>query len=361
MAADMFACPECGARLRYSPNLKPGDQVRCPKCRAQFPVPDPSTTAADPAPRPTEEYTDAPGKARPRAPQAADEDISPTRRPAGYGGRADDEPDEDYPRPLGGAYSIDINRWFSVAGKHYTAILGPAIGFIFVAGIASIIPYAIVAGGSEFVGIQVAPDDPGVRLVVSQVLTQLALLVLASLVFFPLWSGMTAVCLAQLKGKQWAFGDFFSGFQHFGALAGVGLASQLLGLLVSLPQLAVTFIALQSQNLQLLAAAPMIALIGLVVVIFVQVRLFLFAPAIIFDRNLGAMDAMKANWELTRGHFWGLFGVSLLLGLIILGGVLACLIGTLFAVPYTVLILTSGYLLITGARGPEDVSVRYDD
>ncbi len=70
---------------------------------------------------------------------------------------------------------------------------------------------------------------------------------------------------------------------------------------------------------------------------------------------------MKANWELTRGHFWGLFGVSLLLGLIILGGVLACLIGALFALPYTMLILNAGYLLITGARVPEDVVVRYDD
>ena len=229
------------------------------------------------------------------------------------------------------------------------------------AGIASAIPYMIVAGGSAFVGAAVAPDEPGVRLVVTQVLTQLGLLFLMSLVFFPLWSGMTAVCLAQLKGRPWAFGDFFSGFQHFGALAGVGLVSQLLGLIVSLPQLAITFVAVQNQSLGLLAVAPMVTLIGLVVVIFLQVRLLVFAQAIIFDRNLGAMDAMKANWELTRGHFWGLFGVSLLLGLILLGGVLACLIGVLFALPYTVLILNAGYLLITGARGPEDVAVRYDD
>ncbi len=97
------------------------------------------------------------------------------------------------------------------------------------------------------------------------------------------------------------------------------------------------------------------------VLIFFQVRLFLFAPAIIFDRDLGAMDAMKANWELTRGHFWGLFGVTLLLGLIYLGGFLACLVGALFAVPYIMLILNAGYLLITGARGPDDFIARYND
>ncbi len=147
MAQETFACPECQSLLRYSPNLKPGAAVRCPKCQAQFPVPDPATLPADPPSSPTEEYTDKPGSPRPRFSQPADEDISATRRPAGYGGRAGDEPDEDYPaRPLTGDYSIDINQWFAFAGKHYSIFLGPAIGFIFVAGIVSIIPYMAVFG-----------------------------------------------------------------------------------------------------------------------------------------------------------------------------------------------------------------------
>ena len=82
-----------------------------------------------------------------------------------------------------------------------------------------------------------------------------------------------------------------------------------------------------------------------------NVRLFLFAPAIVFDRrHLGAIDAIKANWQLTRGHFWGLFGVSLLLGLMNVGGAMACYVGLLFTVPYTLLILTAGYLLISRPR-----------
>jgi len=361
MAQDTFACPECQATLRYSPNLKAGDQVQCPKCRTQFPVPDRAAPPADPASPPTQEYTDSPGSPRPRFSEPPGEEISPTRRPAGYGGRPSGEPDEDYPpRPLTGDYSIDINRWFSFAGKHYSALLGPAIGFLFVAGIVSMIPYAAVVGAAQVMAFQMAPHEPEAAGLVSQLLTQLALLFLMPLVFFPLWSGITAVCLAQLKGRPWTFGDFFSGFHRYGALAGVGLASQLLGLAISLPQLAILFIAVQSENLQLAVMAPVFTLIGLVVVIVCQVRLFLFAPALIFDRNLGAMDAMKANWELTRGHFWGLFGVSLLLGLINLGGVLACLIGALFAVPYTMLILNAGYLLISDPRGPADYPPQYD-
>jgi uncharacterized protein YbaR (Trm112 family) len=362
MAAEMFACPECQASLRYSPNLRPGDEVQCPKCRAQFPVPDPAMLPPDPATRPTEEYTDTPGSPRPRFSQPADDEISPTRRPAGYGAARNDYPDEDYDdRPFTGAYSIDINSWFVFAGKHYSAILGPAIGFIFVAAIISIIPILVVAGGAQFVGFQVAQHDPGMMFLITQVLAQLGQLFIMSVVVFPLGSGFTAVCLAQLKGRPWTFGDFFSGFQHFGALAGVGLASQLLGLVVTLPQMIITFFAMQNQDFQLLPVGVGCTLVGLLFAVYFQVRIFLFAPTIIFDRNLGAMDAMKANWELTRGHFWGLFGVGLILFLIYLGGALACGIGVLFALPYIILILNAGYLLITGARGPDEFAARYND
>ena len=100
---------------------------------------------------------------------------------------------------------------------------------------------------------------------------------------------------------------------------------------------------------------------GLAVLVFIQIRLLLFAPSIIFDRNLGAMEAMKGNWELMRGHFWGLFGVSFLMGCIMIGGALACGIGLLFAIPYVMLILNAGYLLITDPRDPDDYRVRYED
>jgi hypothetical protein len=347
MSSETFACPECKSSLRYSANLKPGDEVRCPKCQAQFRVPESALSPPDAAPRSTEEYTDKPGARRPRFSEPAADEISSTRRPARYGAAREDFPEEDDPdRPFTGAYSIDINRWFGVAGKHYSAILGSTIGFFFVAGIIAGIPELIVLVGPQFLGQQVAPNEPVLQLVVSQVLMQLGMLVVVPLLVFPLTSGTSAVCLAQLKGRPWTFSDFFAGFQRFGALAGVGFAAQLLGLAISLPQTVIALLAMQSHAPQLMLLSPLVTLVGLVLFFAVQVRLFLFAPTIIFDRNLGAMDTMKRNWELTSGHFWGLFGVSLLLGLINVGGALACGIGLLFTMPYTILILNAGYLLI---------------
>jgi glycerophosphoryl diester phosphodiesterase family protein len=357
MPPETFSCPECHATLRYAPGLEPGAAVRCPKCQAQFAVPG--------RPRPGgatgEEVTEVPGRGRPRLSPPPEEEFSPTRgaaRPAGPG----DYADEDYPdRPLSGDYSIDLNRWFTVAGENYSAVLGPSVGFILLAGILTAVLYMVIFGGLGVVAAQIAPGDPVQRSLVSQVLTQLALLVLMPTLLYPLWSGMTAVYLAQVQGRPWTFGDFFSGFQRFGPLAGVGLASQLLGLVVSIPQLIVTFAAMQSRSPQTLLLSPLVSLVALVVVIFFQVRLFLFAPAIIFHRNLGAVEAIKANWKLTRGHFWGLFGISLLVGLVYLGGALACLVGLLFAIPYGLLILVSGYVLITGGRDRMDYGFRGDD
>ena len=308
-----------------------------------------------------EEFTDAPRPGRPSQPPPGPDEYSPTRRPA-RPDRPLDYPDEDRPdEGFSGDYSIDVNRWFGLAGENYSAILGASIGFILLAGIVSAVPYGVVFGVSQSIYVEIARDDPLQALLVQDLLVQGAILVLMPLLFFPLWSGMTAVYLAQVQGRQWTFGDFFAGFRHYGPLAGVGLAMQLLSVgLISLPSLSFTFAAVANHDRQMLLMSPLATLAGAVVLIFFQVRLFLFAPAIIFDRGLGAVEAVKANWELTRGHFWGLFGVSLLLGLINLGGVLACLVGLLFAIPFTALILTGGYVLISRRRPSGGFDFRND-
>ena len=118
-----------------------------------------------------------------------------------------------------------MNRWFNVAGKHYSAILGPAIGFIVVAYLIMLIPSMIISGGSSVLAFQLAPNNQGQRFIIDQALTQLPMLVLTVALTFPLFSGLTAVSLAQLKGRRWTFGDFFLGFRHWVALAGVALTS----------------------------------------------------------------------------------------------------------------------------------------
>jgi hypothetical protein len=357
MASEIFSCPECKAVLRYSPNLQPGAEVQCPKCKAQFPVPDPEKSQPRPRPRPTEDVTDSPKLRRPRFSEADDEGISSSRRPPRYDQGADDYEDEDdVDRPPPGEYSIDINRWFSVAGNHYSAYFGPAIGFIVVAYLITLIPSLINGVGGQLAAAQMAPNDPIQRLIITQVFTQVPSLALSAVLYLPLFSGLTAVSLLQLKGRRWTFGDFFSGFRHWGAFVGIGFVSQIITLLVYLPGIVIFIIAVQNRAVPLFFVVGGAAFfVGGIVLLFIQIRLLIFAPSLIFDRNLGAMEAMKANWQLTRGHFWGLFGVGVLLILILIGGALACGIGELFALPYVMLIGNAGYLLIAGRREPLDM------
>ncbi len=358
MASEIFSCPQCNAKLRYSPNMQAGDEVQCPKCKAEFPVPE---LEEERTIRSSEEVTGAPGPRRPRFSEPGDENISSTRRSRPSNLEGDDYEDEDFSdRPFTGNYSIDINRWFNVAGKHYSAILGPMIGFLFVAWIISFAANMLIAGVGVVPVLALAPNNQGARFIISQAVTQPLTLLMAAALYFPLWYGTTAVALKQLKGRPWTFGDFFLGFRQWGPLACLGLISQLLGIVLTIPMNVAMYQMQINHEFQMPIVGLAVILIGLPVMIFIQIRLLLFAPAVIFDRKVGAIQAMKANWELTKGHFWSLFGIGMLIGLILMGGALACGIGLLFAFPYTVLIMNAGYLLITDPRGPEETPVQHD-
>jgi len=75
---------------------------------------------------------------------------------------------------------------------------------------------------------------------------------------------------------------------------------------------------------------------------FVLPRVFL-APYYIFDRDMTAVDAIKASWEETRGHstkVWGIIGVNVLIALIavtIIGIPLAIYFAVLYSAAETLL------------------------
>jgi hypothetical protein len=80
MADRQTACPGCGAGVKLSSELAPGQRVRCPKCKTGFPIPD--------------EEEEAAVAQRPRRGEERDQTPRPTRRPR----RDDDDDDDDRPR-----------------------------------------------------------------------------------------------------------------------------------------------------------------------------------------------------------------------------------------------------------------------
>ncbi len=362
MPADTFQCPQCQAKLKYSSSLQPGTTVRCPQCQNTFPIPDPEAPAGETtqplAPSPAtgrDEVTSEPG-ARPRPERITDDPYEPRDqdrdRDRDRSRRYPDD-DDDYPRPprddygergpdvpLSNRYEADLGKWFNIASAHYSAILGLMICFL------------LIWIGGEF-----ALSFMGAILneVTKFPFASVPLSLLLSLLLRPaLMAGLVAVCLKQLDGRRWTFGDFFTGFH--GRVYGKFLTVTLLYFLLAIPANIPAIGGLVVLGLRgppelafgLIAVALVISLVG----IYFFLRLFFFVPPLILDRGFGPIEAIKGSWTLTEGHFWSLFGTYLLLALIGSVGCCACYIGGLFSIPFVALTYTACYLDIAGIDPP---------
>jgi uncharacterized membrane protein len=121
---------------------------------------------------------------------------------------------------------------------------------------------------------------------------------------------------------------------------------------ISLPLYAISsgaFAALIRQARPAVAIPLVIlAIVALLVMIYLSVRFFYFGMPLIVDRELGPFDAMKGNWKLTEGHFWGWLGVAIVLVLVYLAGIVACGVGIFFTIPYALLVQMAAYLYVAG-------------
>lgn len=344
MSSDVFSCPGCRAKVARAPGLDPGQLVECPRCGHQFPLPErdeggtvssqgrPELSEAlrpwpeappSPGSRPEEEYTGAEPPPRPWTGARWDDDRLEQRGLREEGPRLEGiSPD----------YTIDLNEWIRYAKEHYSAVLGPMIGYMLIYVVIVFLLSLIPSHCGNIIYLLIGP---------------------------PLAAGFTVVCLAQLKGRRWTFGDFFGGFQFYGAVLGNTILLVLTMLACYVPGLVFLIMAGRNNN-PAQAVGGTLVLLGLLPATYLQVRMGMFATCLIVDRGCGPIEAISGNWELTRGHFWGLLGVSIVLGLINLAGALLCLVGLLFAVPFTALALTAGYLLIAGTQKPIEGRVSWE-
>jgi hypothetical protein len=355
MPDDVFHCPACRAPLRRSPAVAAGTLAQCPRCDERFPVPA-EDRPAPPPPADQPAITDRPGRPRLSAddhldlPRLRDDYDEDQRRDGrlddGPGDRpGPDENDDDYYRPgvprhqrLNTEYQVDLGEWMDYAKGHWGAMVGPCIGYVILAYLLLVI-VAVVPCIGAFGLLFMTP---------------------------PVAAGPTVVALRQLQGRRWQFGDFFSGFDHWGALVGNSFLTGLLVFVCLLPALGLfifgVMLALLSREL---AAVLVIGLLLCVpVLIWALLRLTFFAWPLIIDRGYGPLEAMQGSWRLTAKHFWPLLGVALVCLLIHIGGLILCGVGALFTLPFITLIHAAGYLLVAGRRpplrGPADLRDPYD-
>lgn len=76
--------------------------------------------------------------------------------------------------------------------------------------------------------------------------------------------------------------------------------------------------------------------------IFVALRFGFFVTAIV-DRNLGPVEALKYSYSITTNNTFSVFRLGILLVLIVLAGMLALLVGLVFAIPVATLAAVLAY------------------
>jgi len=86
--------------------------------------------------------------------------------------------------------------------------------------------------------------------------------------------------------------------------------------------------------------------------IFLSIKLFYFEQAVLLN-NKGIVESLKTSWNVTRGNWWRVFALVILIAIIsliiimpvsFLSKIVADFIGGIFIVPLTVVAYTKSYL-----------------
>lgn len=113
-------------------------------------------------------------------------------------------------------------------------------------------------------------------------------------------------------------------------------------------------------GLFLLMLASMAGMMAFIIPGYIlMIGLFLH-PMVIVDKNLGAVDSLKASWRLMNGHKLQFFILLILISFVNMLGMLACGLGLIFTYPVSLVALTMFYdeLAEPGyAYGPSSAAV----
>lgn len=185
----------------------------------------------------------------------------------------------------------------------------------------------------------------------------------------PLIGGLFYVFIQTIRRQPAGVGDVFAGFRtQFIQLFLGRLVSGLLECLCMIPFIIVLIVLIvqmastlhgQPEEEQirrmltgLLPVGLPVFLLCLVPTIYLQVR-WIFTLPLIIDRQMDFWTAMKTSWKMVGKHWWQVFGLVVVIGLLNVVGFCACCVGMLFTAPVGYGALMYAYETIFSSGGTE--------
>ena len=169
--------------------------------------------------------------------------------------------------------------------------------------------------------------------------------------------GQSADVAELFSGFRRAFGQLFLGVLVPGLVVGLCLMPFIILFVIKFMPLAAQFQHFhpgQTLDLATIAALKSILITTLPVALVCAIPAtylsvcWKFTLPLIIDRQLDFGAAMKLSWKKVNQHWWQVFGLIILIGLINIAGVLACCVGVLFTLPVGFAALMIAYETIFG-------------
>jgi hypothetical protein len=194
--------------------------------------------------------------------------------------------------------------------------------------------------------------------------------VVLNLVMGPMIGGLFLVYLKVVRGEDTGVGEVFAGFQR--AYMHLFLGALVVSLVATVCMLPFQFVwqskvgplLVQMQHMQNDPAgiqklfpqmiSSSMSSLPVLFVCLIPVTFFTvcwqFTLPLIIDKQMAFGDAMRTSWHMVMKHWWPVFGVIVLAGLLSLLGVFGCCVGVLFTAPIGLAALMVAYETIFGAQ-----------
>jgi hypothetical protein len=253
-----------------------------------------------------------------------------------------------------GDYELDIGSCVKRGYEVFKPNMGDLIASVLLCVFIGISPWIVGAV------IRTLSAVPGVGMVFYVVggLVSLATVVIGG----PLLGGMYSAFLkAQRQQRVEPMRDVFSGFSgRFWQLFLGYFIPALFVRLCLIPSFVIFLITLMPiiashpQEPPITAVVPLAVsiLLTLPIVIWLSVN-WQFTLPLIIDKRLDFWTAMKTSWRQVSRHWWTVFGLSVVIGLINVAGMMLCCIGLLFSAPVGISAFMQAYDTLFTPRSPK--------
>ncbi|MEM8527034.1 MAG: hypothetical protein AAGG68_20510 [Bacteroidota bacterium] len=186
-----------------------------------------------------------------------------------------------------------------------------------------------------------------------------------------LMAGLYVVCRNIISNQHHEFGEFFQGFNHFGQLILVALASVVLTIIFILPLgigaiSAVTMGGLFSDGYVIdsfseISTISIIVILGIALPIIYLSIAWSWAPMFVVFYKMQFWEAMEASRRILSKNWWIFFAFTIITGIIAFMGIFGLLVGILFTFPAAMCMHYVAFAEVVGLHHDEEMNSSIED